>query len=205
MEIQSASLRDLGALRRLEQACFGKDAWPLLDLIAVLSWPEVIKLKAVEDGEMIGFAASANTFAAMLVLLAVIEIPFQTCRPGFGRERSRQHESSVFSTQAYRKAAMKIQEIDDFHVDLAGQHHFDDFHRGFICDSHPVAKFGFDTHAMEHLIDLGATAMHNDRVKTHIFQKYDILGEPLFQRRIGHGMTAIFDDNGLALERRSKL
>jgi hypothetical protein len=37
MEIQTASLRDLSALRRLEHACFEKDAWPLLDLIAVLT------------------------------------------------------------------------------------------------------------------------------------------------------------------------
>ena len=57
MEIQTASLRDLGALRRLENICFEKDAWPLLDLIAVLTWPEVIRLKAVDDGRMVGFVA----------------------------------------------------------------------------------------------------------------------------------------------------
>ena len=57
MEIQPASIRDLGALRRLEHVCFDKDAWPLLDLIAVLTWPDVIRLKAVHDGEMIGFVA----------------------------------------------------------------------------------------------------------------------------------------------------
>jgi len=57
MEIQTASIRDLGALRRLENACFGKDAWPIFDLIAVLTWSDIIRLKAVEDGEMIGFVA----------------------------------------------------------------------------------------------------------------------------------------------------
>ena len=57
MDIQSASIRDLGALRRLEQVCFEKDAWPLLDLIAVLTWPDVVRLKAVENGELIGFVA----------------------------------------------------------------------------------------------------------------------------------------------------
>ena len=57
MEIQNASLLDLGALRKLEKACFEKDAWPLLDLIAVLSWPDVIRLKAMEDDVMIGFVA----------------------------------------------------------------------------------------------------------------------------------------------------
>ena len=60
MEIQTASLLDLGALRRLERACFEKDAWPLLDLVAVLTWPEVVRLKAVDSGEMIGFVAGAG-------------------------------------------------------------------------------------------------------------------------------------------------
>ena len=57
MEIQPASLRDLGSLRRLENVCFEKDAWSVFDLVAVLSWSEVIRLKAVIDGEMIGFVA----------------------------------------------------------------------------------------------------------------------------------------------------
>ena len=57
MEIQVASVRDLGALRRLESACFEKDAWSIFDLVAVLTWPDVIRLKAVEDDEMVGFVA----------------------------------------------------------------------------------------------------------------------------------------------------
>lgn len=57
MEILTATLRDLSGLRRVEQACFPKDAWPLLDLMAVLTWPDVVRLKAVEDGLMVGFVA----------------------------------------------------------------------------------------------------------------------------------------------------
>ncbi|MBI5966126.1 MAG: GNAT family N-acetyltransferase [Chloroflexi bacterium] len=57
MEIIKASIIDLGALRKLEQESFGKDAWPLLDLIAVLTFTDVIRLKAMEDGQMIGFVA----------------------------------------------------------------------------------------------------------------------------------------------------
>jgi ribosomal protein S18 acetylase RimI-like enzyme len=57
MEIIKASILDLNALRKLEQESFAKDAWPLLDLIAVLTFPEVIRLKAVEDNLMVGFAA----------------------------------------------------------------------------------------------------------------------------------------------------
>jgi ribosomal protein S18 acetylase RimI-like enzyme len=55
--IEMAGLRDIGALRVLEQLCFPQDAWPLLDLIGVLTMPGVVRLKAVSGGRMIGFVA----------------------------------------------------------------------------------------------------------------------------------------------------
>ena len=56
-EIVPANWRDLGALRQLEKVCFPQDAWPLLDLIAVLSLPNVIRLKATINDGMVGFIA----------------------------------------------------------------------------------------------------------------------------------------------------
>lgn len=85
MEIQAASLRDLGALRRLEQACFQKDAWPLLDLMAVLTWPNVIKLKAVEDGEMVGFVACDPRPSERSSWIATIGVDPRYQRRGIGR------------------------------------------------------------------------------------------------------------------------
>lgn len=57
MEITKASIFDLKALRKLENETFAKDAWPLFDLVAVLTFPDVIRLKAVEDQKMVGFIA----------------------------------------------------------------------------------------------------------------------------------------------------
>ena len=57
MEIIKASILDLSALRKLEQESFQKDAWPLFDLIAVLTFPLVVRFKAVEDDQMAGFIA----------------------------------------------------------------------------------------------------------------------------------------------------
>lgn len=57
MDILPTNLLDLSAVRKLEQACFSRDAWPLLDMVAVLSLPNVIRLKAIEKGELIGFIA----------------------------------------------------------------------------------------------------------------------------------------------------
>jgi len=53
--IEPATWRDLGALRQLEQECFGRDAWPLVELIAVLTLPALVRLKAVVDDEMVAF------------------------------------------------------------------------------------------------------------------------------------------------------
>jgi ribosomal-protein-alanine N-acetyltransferase len=54
-QIETASWHDLNPLRQIEKECFGDDAWPLWDLIAVLTFPNVVRLKAVMDGRMVGF------------------------------------------------------------------------------------------------------------------------------------------------------
>ena len=85
MEIQVASLRDLGALRRLESVCFEKDAWSILDLVAVLTWSEVVRLKAVIDHEMIGFVAGDPRPAQDAGWIATIAVDPRYQGRGFGR------------------------------------------------------------------------------------------------------------------------
>lgn len=74
IEIAPASILDLGALRHLEQVCFPLDAWPILDLIAVLSFPGVVRLKAVENGKMIGFVAGDPRPSEKLGWIATIGV-----------------------------------------------------------------------------------------------------------------------------------
>ena len=57
MEIVPANILDLNALRKLEKESFDRDAWPMIDLIAVLTFSNVVRLKAVENSTMIGFVA----------------------------------------------------------------------------------------------------------------------------------------------------
>ena len=61
-----AGWRDLGPVRRIEQECFGDDAWPLLDILAVLSLPGVVRLKAVvqADGKITEGAEEIAGFIA---------------------------------------------------------------------------------------------------------------------------------------------
>ena len=57
IEIFEANLKDLGEIRRFEKECFGVDAWPLVDLIAMLVFPGIVRLKAVADGLLVGVVA----------------------------------------------------------------------------------------------------------------------------------------------------
>jgi len=55
VKISPASIKDLNSLRKLEEVCFPIDRWPLFDLIAVLTFPGLVRLKAEIDDEFIGF------------------------------------------------------------------------------------------------------------------------------------------------------
>lgn len=95
MELQPATIRDLGALRRLEKACFEKDAWPLLELIAVLTWPEVIRIKATDNGMMIGFVAGEPRSSRKEFWIATIAVDPRYQRRGIGRKLLRACEEQA--------------------------------------------------------------------------------------------------------------
>ncbi len=56
-DIEEANWRDLFILSALERTCFKQDAWPMLELMGVLTFPNVIRLRAVVGGKFAGFIA----------------------------------------------------------------------------------------------------------------------------------------------------
>lgn len=85
MDILPASILDLGPLQQIERACFDADRWPLLDLIAVLTFPAVVRLKAVVDGRMIGFIAGDQRDSQGFSWIATIAVLPDYRRQGIGR------------------------------------------------------------------------------------------------------------------------
>ncbi len=73
-EILPATWRDLSALRHLEKVCFPVDAWTILDLIGVLSFPNVVRLKALVEGEFVGFVAGDRRPSRNLAWIATIAV-----------------------------------------------------------------------------------------------------------------------------------
>ena len=82
--IEPAGWRDLNQLRSLEQACFPVDAWPLLDLIGILTFPNVLRLKATCEGRMIGFVACDIRHSQQIAWVATIGVLPAYRRQGIG-------------------------------------------------------------------------------------------------------------------------
>jgi [ribosomal protein S18]-alanine N-acetyltransferase len=132
MEIQSATLLDLAALRKLEHECFEKDAWPILDLIAVLTWPDVIRLKVVEEDQMIGFAACDPRPSQSVAWIATIAVHPGFQRQGVGRMLLRACEERVgqprlkLSVRMSNYGAISLYEKEGYQtVDVWGRYYSD--------------------------------------------------------------------------------
>jgi len=54
-EIRAANWRDFRQVHRLERACFREDAWPWIDVLAALTFPETVRYVAECDGRIVGF------------------------------------------------------------------------------------------------------------------------------------------------------
>jgi len=83
--IETATWRDFNALRRLEQVCFPQDAWPLWDLVGVLTVPNVVRLKAVLDGRMVGFIAGDWRRSDRVAWISTVGVLPEYRRQGIGR------------------------------------------------------------------------------------------------------------------------
>ncbi|GAP08186.1 [SSU ribosomal protein S18P]-alanine acetyltransferase [Anaerolinea thermolimosa] len=130
--LTGAGLGDLNALRRLEQECFGGDAWPLWDLIGVLILPGLVRLKAVIGSEMIGFvggdphpAEGVGWVATLGVLPAyrrrgVASALLQACEKAMGMPTIR------LSVRRSNLAALQLYHNHGYHlVDVWNAYYFD--------------------------------------------------------------------------------
>jgi len=83
--IRTASIIDISSLQKLERLCFQQDAWSLFDLMAVLSFPDVVRLKAVVGKQMVGFIAGDPRPSEKLAWIATIGVLPDHQNQGIGR------------------------------------------------------------------------------------------------------------------------
>lgn len=131
-EIQDAGLSDLGALRRLEHACFGGDAWPLIDLVGVLILPSLVRLKVDANGEMAGFIGGDPHRSENVGWIATLGILPEYRRQGLARLLLRQCEERMnlpvikLSVRRSNDAAQRLYFSEGYHmVDVWKKYYFD--------------------------------------------------------------------------------
>ena len=84
-EIVTAGWRDLRPVVALEKICFGRDSWPWMEILAALSLPGTIRLKAQRNEEIIGFVIGDRRARKDVGWVASIGVHPTYRRRGIGR------------------------------------------------------------------------------------------------------------------------
>ena len=84
-------------------------------------------------------------------------------------------------------------------VDLACKDHFHCLHGSVVRDAQSLLEMAFDVQALQHGGNLRATAVDNHALSAFLGKRRQIHGKGVAQGRVGHGMTAEFDDNVLCI------
>jgi ribosomal-protein-alanine acetyltransferase len=82
----SASLWDLNAIRVLERLSFELDAWPLIEMIGVLSLPNIERWKAMDGEKVVGFVAADIRRKQDLAWIATIAVHPEYRGRGIGKQ-----------------------------------------------------------------------------------------------------------------------
>jgi ribosomal-protein-alanine N-acetyltransferase len=93
--IQPAGWRDFRQVLQLERACFEHDAWPWIDILAALTFPDTVPLKAVEAGLVVGFAIGDRRRREGMGWIASIGVHPDWRRRGLARRLLRACEASL--------------------------------------------------------------------------------------------------------------
>lgn len=139
-ELQSARMTDLNALHRLEHACFDQDAWPLLDLIGVLTMPGVVRIKAVIENEMVGFIAGEVDRAHKLGWITTIGVLPDYRGQGIGTALLQACEQSMnmpcvrLCVRSSNESALNMYARNDYHQVERWRAYYQDGEDAFVLE-----------------------------------------------------------------------
>jgi ribosomal protein S18 acetylase RimI-like enzyme len=79
-----ATWRDLRAVWELEKLCFPDDSWPWIDVLAALTFPETVRLKALIGETPVGFIVGDRRRSEGLGWIATLGVHPRHRRKGIG-------------------------------------------------------------------------------------------------------------------------
>jgi ribosomal protein S18 acetylase RimI-like enzyme len=120
--ILPANALDLYGILRLEHICFGEDAWPLLDVVGLLTWPGEVRLKAVVGKRLVGFIAGETDERTQISQIATIGVDPEFRRRGIGEalleacERALPGQKLQLTVRVDNLAAIRLYEKFGYHA-----------------------------------------------------------------------------------------
>lgn len=114
VSIEQANWRDLNVVRQVERACFPMDAWPIWDILGVLTLPNVVRLKAMADGRVVGFIAGDIRPREELAWIATIGVVPEYRRRGIGTALLQACEAQL----AVRRVRLSVRASNQAAIDL---------------------------------------------------------------------------------------
>lgn len=119
-------------MRKLEQECFGGDAWPLWDLVGVLILPGLVRLKAVAGNEMAGFVGGDPHPAENVGWVATLGVSSGYRRRGIASALLKACELGMnmpavrLSVRRSNQAALQLYHAHGYHlVDVWSEYYYD--------------------------------------------------------------------------------
>ena len=84
-------------------------------------------------------------------------------------------------------------------VHLTCQHLLHDLHGGIVRHPQTICKVAFHAHLFQHLVDGGATAVHQHHPHAQQRQGDKVVHHGVFQALVDHSVAAVLDDHGPAM------
>ncbi len=141
--IEPATWKDVSALRYLEQVCFPKDAWPLLDLVGVLTMPNVLRLKAVNDGRLVGFIACDIRRSENTAWISTVGVLPEYRSKGIGEKLLREVEELLdvasirLSVRASNQSAIRLYQRLGYHQRSVWPRYYSDREDAIVMEKGP--------------------------------------------------------------------
>ena len=119
--ICSADWRDYSQLNQIERVCFRReDHWPFWDLIGVLTLPGLVRLKAVDGGQMVGFIGGEANMGRRMGWVTTLAVLPAYRRQGIAQALLRQCENELdlpiirLTVRASNEAAIRLYESSGY-------------------------------------------------------------------------------------------
>jgi ribosomal-protein-alanine N-acetyltransferase len=140
VKIVQASWRDLRSLVALEKICFGRDAWPWMDILAALTFPETVHLMATTSGHVVGFVAGDRRGREGLAWISTLSVHPDFRRLGIGRELLQSAEEELgmdrirLTLRSSNRAAFNMYRQLNYHVVDIWRNYYRDQEDGLVME-----------------------------------------------------------------------